>query len=46
MSSIEESLNYGLFDASRFTGKFEDHQHQRFIEDRDLFEYWDCGVIK
>ena len=43
ISSIEESLNYGLFDASRFTGKFEDHQHQRFIED---FEYWDCGVIR
>nr|DAP50913.1 MAG TPA: endonuclease-like protein [Caudoviricetes sp.] len=46
ISSIEESLNYGLFDASRFTGNFEDHQHQRFIEDRDLFEYWDCGIIK
>ena len=46
ISSIEESLNYGLFDASRFTGNFEDHQHQRFIEDRELFEYWDCGVIK
>ena len=43
ISSIEESLNYGLFDSSRFTGNFEDHQHQRFIED---FEYWDCGVIK
>ena len=43
ISSIEESLNYGLFDHSRFTGNFEDHQHQRFIED---FEYWDCGVIK
>ena len=43
ISSIEESLNYGLFDPSRFTGNFEDHQHQRFIED---FEYWDCGVIK
>lgn len=43
ISSIEESLNYGLFDASRFTGNFEDHQHQRFIE---KFEYWDCGVIK
>ena len=43
ISNIEESLNYGLFDASRFTGKFEDHQHQRFIED---FEYWDCGVIR
>lgn len=46
ISSIEESLNYGLFDPSRFTGNFEDHQHQRFIEDRELFEYWDCGVIK
>lgn len=46
ISSIEESLNYGLFDPSRFTGNFEDHQHQRFIEDRDLFEYWDCGIIK
>lgn len=45
ISNIEESLNYGLFDASRFTGNFEDHQHQRFIEDRDLFEYWDCGII-
>lgn len=45
ISSIEESLNYGLFDPNRFTGNFEDHQHQRFIEDRDLFEYWDCGVI-
>ena len=43
ISSIEESLNYGLFDPSRFTGNFEDHQHQRFIND---FEYWDCGVIK
>ena len=43
ITSIEESLNYGLFDASRFTGNFEDHQHQRYIED---FEYWDCGVIK
>ena len=43
ISNIEESLNYGLFDPSRFTGNFEDHQHQRFIED---FEYWDCGVIK
>ena len=43
LSSIEESLNYGLFDHSRFTGYFEDHQHQRFIEG---FEYWDCGVIK
>ena len=46
ISNIEESLNYGLFDRDRFTGNFEDHQHQRFIEDRDLFEYWDCGVIK
>ena len=43
ISCIEESLNYGLFDPSRFTGNFEDHQHQRFIED---FEYWDCGVIR
>ena len=43
ISSIEESLNYGLFDPSRFTGNFEDHQHQRFIED---FEYWDCGIVK
>ena len=43
ISSIEESLNYGLFDPSRFTGNFEDHQHQRFIED---YEYWDCGIIK
>ena len=43
ISSIEESLNYGLFDPSRFTGNFEDHQHQRFIE---YFEYWDCGVIR
>ena len=43
ISSIEESLNYGLFDANQFTGNFEDHQHQRFIED---FEYWDCGVIQ
>lgn len=43
ISNIEESLNYGLFDPSRFTGNFEDHQHQRFIED---FEYWDCGVIR
>ena len=46
ISSIEESLNYGLFDPSWFTGNFEDHQHQRFIEDRDLFECWDCGIIK
>ena len=43
ISNIEESLNYGLFDPSRFTGNFEDHQHQRFIGD---YEYWDCGVIK
>lgn len=43
ISSIEESLNYGLFDASRFTGNFEDHQHQRFIK---KFEYWDCGIIR
>ena len=43
IKSLEESLNYGLFDDNRFTGNFEDHQHQRFIED---FEYWDCGVIK
>lgn len=43
ISRIEESLNYGLFDASRFTGDFEDHQHQRFI---DKYEYWDCGVIR
>ena len=43
ISNIEESLNYGLFDPSRFTGNFEDHQHQRFI---DKYEYWDCGVIK
>nr|DAR69534.1 MAG TPA: endonuclease-like protein [Caudoviricetes sp.] len=43
ISSIEESLNYGLFDHSWFTGNFEDHQHQRFI---DKYEYWDCGVIK
>lgn len=46
IKSLEESLNYGLFDPSRFTGNFEDHQHQRFIEDRELFEYWDCGIIK
>ena len=43
ISSIEESLNYGLFDPNQFTGNFEDHRHQRFIGD---FEYWDCGVIK
>lgn len=43
ISNIEESLNYGLFDPSRFTGNFEDHQHQRFIK---KFEYWDCGVIR
>lgn len=43
ITSIEESLNYGLFDPSRFTGNFEDHQHQRFIED---YEYWDCGIIR
>ena len=42
IKSIEESLNYGLFDPSRFTGNFEDHQHQRFIED---YEYWDCGKL-
>ena len=42
ISSIEESLNYGLFDASRFTGNFEDHQHQRFIGE---YEYWDCGKL-
>lgn len=46
ISSIEESLNYGLFDASRFTGNFEDHQHQRFINGKRLYEYWDCGVIR
>ena len=43
ISRIEESLNYGLFDANQFTGDFEDHQHQRFIED---YEYWDCGIIR
>ena len=43
ISNIKESLNYGLFDPSRFTGNFEDHQHQRFI---GKYEYWDCGVIK
>ena len=43
IKSLEESLNYGLFDPNQFTGNFEDHQHQRFIED---FEYWDCGIIK
>ena len=43
ISSIEGSLNYGLFDPSRFTGNFEDHQHQRFI---GKYEYWDCGVIR
>ena len=43
IKSLEESLNYGLFDPNQFTGNFEDHQHQRFIED---FEYWDCGVIR
>lgn len=43
ISSIEESLNYGLFDPNLFTGNFEDHQHQRFIK---KFEYWDCGVIR
>lgn len=42
ISSIEESLNYGLFDPNQFTGNFEDHQHQRFIED---YEYWDCGKL-
>ena len=46
ISSIEESLNYGLFDLSRFTGNFEDHQHQRFIQGKTFYEYWDCGVIK
>ena len=46
ISSIEESLNYGLFDASRFTGNFEDHQHQIFIQGKMLYEYWDCGVIR
>ena len=46
ISSIEESLNYGLFDHSRFTGNFEDHQHQRFINGKRLYEYWDCGVIR
>lgn len=42
ISSIEESLNYGLFDANQFTGNFEDHQHQRFIS---KYEYWDCGKL-
>ena len=42
ISSIEESLNYGLFDPNQFTGNFEDHQHQRFINE---FEYWDCGKL-
>ena len=42
ISNVEESLNYGLFDPSRFTGNFEDHQHQRFINE---FEYWDCGKL-
>ena len=43
ITSIEESLNYGLFDPNQFTGNFEDHQHQRFI---GKYEYWDCGVIR
>nr|DAT32915.1 MAG TPA: endonuclease-like protein [Caudoviricetes sp.] len=46
IKSLEESLNYGLFDPSRFTGNFEDHQHQRFINGKLLYEYWDCGIIK
>ena len=46
ISGIEESLNYGLFDPNRFTGNFEDHQHQRFINGKRLYEYWDCGVIR
>ena len=46
ISSIEESLNCGLFDPSRFTGNFEDHQHQRFINGKRHYEYWDCGVIR
>ena len=46
ISSIEESLNYGLFDPNQFTGNFEDHQNQRFINGKRLYEYWDCGVIK
>lgn len=46
ITSIEESLNYGLFDPNQFTGNFEDHQHQRFIQGKMLYEYWDCGVIR
>lgn len=46
ISSIEESLNYGLFDPNQLTGNFEDHQHQRFINGKRLYEYWDCGVIR
>nr|DAQ73127.1 MAG TPA: endonuclease-like protein [Caudoviricetes sp.] len=46
ITSIEESLNYGLFDPNQFTGNFEDHQHQRFIRGKMLYEYWDCGVIR
>ena len=42
IKSLEESLNYGLFDSNRFTGNFEDHQHQRFIGEH---EYWDCGKL-
>lgn len=42
ITNIEESLNYGLFDPNQFTGNFEDHQHQRFINE---FEYWDCGKL-
>ena len=46
ISRIEDSLNYGLFDPNQFTGNFEDHQHQRFIRGKELYEYWDCGVVK
>lgn len=43
IESIEQSLNYGLFDSSKLTDDFENHKHQRFIKQ---YEYWDCGVIK
>ena len=43
IDSIEQSLNYGLFDSSKLTNNFENHKHQRFIKQ---YEYWDCGVIK
>lgn len=42
IKSLEESLNYGLFDDNRLSEDFKNHQHQRFINE---YEYWDNGIV-